>query len=325
MDKPVILISAVCGDIGCSAVRALREAAGKIVGCDMNLYSPVFDLIDQFYNAPPASETENYMDFLKNVIKREEIGFLFPISEPEIKVLNLRREEIELLGVKLLLNNQTIIDNFLDKLRTAQYITNIGLRAPKTALLKEYDGSFGFPLIVKPRTGHGSKRLYKVEDSVDLGYVRFKDDGLLIVQECMGSESDEYTTGVFSDGKQISSITFKRKLGYGSLSAEAILVDNPFLENLSKQVAEATHLIGSINIQSRRLENDDLFVPFEINPRLSSTLLFRKKFGFDDAVWWLDVLLGKGYSYKKEYKSGRAIRYVSECYFDIEKLNDEYR
>jgi carbamoyl-phosphate synthase large subunit len=325
MDKPVILISAVCGDIGCSAVRALREAAGKIVGCDMSPYSPVFDLMDQFYNAPPASDTENYINFLKNVIKREEIGFLLPISEPEIKVLNVRREEIELLGVKLLLNNQTIIDNFLDKLKTAQYITNIGLRAPRTALLKDYDGSFGFPLIVKPRTGHGSKRLYKVEDSVDLGYVRFKDDGLLIVQECVGSESDEYTTGVFSDGKQISSITFKRKLGYGSLSAEAILVDSPFLENLSRQVAEAAHLMGSINIQCRRLGNDDLFVPFEINPRLSSTLLFRKKFGFDDAVWWLDSLRGKNYSYEKKYKSGRAIRFVSEYYFDIVKMDHDHR
>ena len=155
--------------------------------------------------------------------------------------------------------------------------------------------------------------------------MRFKDDGLLIVQECLGSESDEYTTGVFSDGRQISSITFKRKLGYGSLSAEAILVDNPFLENLSKQVAEATHLIGSINIQSRRLGNDDLFVPFEINPRLSSTLLFRKKFGFDDAVWWLDGLRGKSYSYERKYRSGRAIRYVSECYFDIVKMEHDNR
>ncbi len=325
MDKPVILISAVCGDIGCSAVRALREASDKIVGCDMNPYSPVFDLIDQFYKSPPASETENYMNFLKDIIKREEIGFFLPISEPEIKVLGLRREELEIIGVKLLLNNQTIIDNFLDKLKTVQFIAGLGLRTPKTALLEDYDGSFGFPLIIKPRIGHGGKRLYRAESSMDLDYARSKDDGLLIVQESIGSESDEYTTGVFSDGKQISSITFKRRLGYGSLSAEAILVDSPILENLSKQIAEATHLVGSINIQSRRLANDNVFVPFEINPRLSSTLPFRKKFGFDDSVWWLDVLLGKSYCYKKKFKSGRAIRCVSECYFDIERFEHENR
>lgn len=195
----------------------------------------------------------------------------------------------------------------------------------KVILQKKYDGSFGFPLAVKPRTGYGSKRFWKVEDSKDLDYVRTKDDGLLIVQEYIGSDSEEYTTGVFSDGKTISSIIFRRRLGLGSLSAEAILVDEPFLKNLFAKIAQATCLIGSINIQSRRLGNDNIFMPFEINPRLSSILLFRKKFGFDDAVWWLDVLLGKEYYYKKKFKSGRAIRFLSECYFDMEELEHEDR
>ena len=325
MKRPVILISAICGDIGSSAVRALCEATHKIIGCDMKSYTPVFHLVDKFYQAPAASDTENYLNFLKDIIRKENIEVFLPISEPEIRILNARRKEIETLGIKLLLNNRTIIDHFLDKLNTAQYIVSIGLMAPKTALLKDYDGSFGFPLIVKPRIGYGSKKLWKVEDSKDLDYVHLKDDGHLIVQEYIGSESEEYTTGVFSDGNNVSSITFRRRLGYGGLSAEAILVNEPALENLSIRIAEATGLLGSINIQSRRMDNSNIFVPFEVNPRLSSTLLFRKKFGFDDAVWWLDVLLGKRYSYKKEYKSGRAIRYVSECYFDIERLEHENR
>lgn len=110
-------------------------------------------------------------------------------------------------------------------------------------------------------------------------------------------------------------------MGLGGLSVEAVLVDEPFIENMASYIiAEATGLIGSINIQSRRLANENIFIPFEINPRLSSTLLFRKRFGFDDLVWWLDVLSGKDYHYEKQYKSGRAVRYVSECYFDVETL-----
>ena len=325
MDKPVILISAICGDIGSSAVRALREAAHKIIGCDIKFYTPVFHLADKFYQAPAASDTENYLDFLKDIIKKENIEAFLPISEPEIRILNTRRKEIGTLGIKLLLNNRTIIETFLDKLITARYITSIGLIAPKTTLLREYDGSFGFPLIVKPRAGYGSKKLWILEDQNDLDYLRLKDDGCLIVQEYIGSESEEYTTGVFSDGNNVSSITFRRRLGYGGLSAEAILVDEPALENLSVRIAKATGLIGGINIQSRRLDYSNIFVPFEVNPRLSSTLLFRKRFGFDDAVWWLNVLFGKGYSYKKEYKSGRAIRCVSECYFDMESFEHENR
>ncbi len=320
MRKDVILVSAVSGDIGCSAVRSLSEEGYKIIGCDMNPYTPVLPLLQKFYKALPASEETEYIAFIMDIVNRENVDYFVPISEPEITVLNVQREEFSAPDVKLLINSSTIIDTFLDKLKTAQYISKIGLVAPKTALLKEYDGSFGFPLIVKPRTGCGSKKLWKVEDVNDLDYIRLQDDGNLIVQEYIGSDSEEYTTGVFSDGRKVSSITFRRKLGFGGLSVEAVLVDEPFIKNMASYIAEATGLIGSINIQSRRLENENIFVPFEINPRLSSTLLFRKRFGFDDLVWWLDVLSGQDYHYEKQYKSGRAVRYVSECYFDMEKL-----
>jgi carbamoyl-phosphate synthase large subunit len=134
----------------------------------------------------------------------------------------------------------------------------------------------------------------------------------------VGSESEEYTTGVFSNGSSVSVITFRRRLGYGGLSVEAKLAEEPFLEKLAEKVAAEMKLTGSINIQSRKIK-DDLFMPFEINPRLSSTLLFRKKFGFDDAVWWLNSLFNKDYCYKKEFRSGVAMRFVSECYFQMEK------
>jgi len=87
---------------------------------------------------------------------------------------------------------------------------------------------------------------------------------------------------------------------------------------LSSKIAEAVSLRGSINIQSRRV--GDVFLPFEINPRISGTVLFRKKFGFDDVSWWMDILSGKTYDYVPLFKSGRAIRHYSECYFDMEEI-----
>ncbi|MEN6318297.1 MAG: ATP-grasp domain-containing protein [Syntrophaceae bacterium] len=319
MNKPTILISAIGGDIGSSAVRALRDKAICIVGCDMKRYPSAYNLVDSFYKAPGVNDAEKYMNFLKDTIRKENIDFFLPISEPEIALLGHRREEIETLGVKLLLNNTAILDAFLDKYNTFKYLKDLGLETPETCLLENYEGNFSFPLIVKSRTGYGSKNYWKIEDAEDLAYVRRKNNGLLIAQQYMGNDSEEYTTGVFSDGKVVSSITFRRKLGFGSLSAEAVLVDAPFMEEVAERIARKTDLVGSINIQSRRL--GDVFSIFEINPRLSSTLSFRKKFGFDDVVWWFDVAQGKGYNYKKLYKSGRAVRCVSECYFDLVRID----
>jgi carbamoyl-phosphate synthase large subunit len=313
--EPILLISGVCGDIGCSAVRSLREVAGRIIGCDMRPYSPVHTLLDGFYEVPAASEADRYLRRIQDIVSREGISFFLPVPEPEIRLIDEKRDEVEGFGPKLLMNNRTIVRNFLDKLKTALFLSAVGVRAPRTELLREYKGGYGFPVIVKPRTGYGSKRLWRADDEADLDYLRRKDDGLLIVQEYLGTDTEEYTTGVFADSKTVSSITFRRKLGFGGLSAEAALVDAPAMHELSEKIATAVHLEGCINIQSRLVGNT--FVPFEINPRLSSTVFIRKQFGFDDAVWWLDLLRGKTHQYEQRYRSGKVIRCVSECYFDM--------
>ena len=321
MAKTTILISSIGGDIGSSAVRSLRDSVDVIIGCDiLNHPSPVSDIIDKFYKAPSASDTENYINFLKEIISKEKIEGFLPISEPEIEVLNSRRKDFDDLGVRLFLNNKKILDNFLDKLKTVYYLKSINVKVPKTMLLSDYDGEYGYSIVIKPRKGCGSKRLRIAQDSDDLEYIRLKDEGSLIVQEYIGTDAEDYTTGVFSDGNVVSSITFKRKLGFGSLSVEAILANEPFLDSIARHISKDMGLIGSINIQSRR--SGDVFIPYEINPRLSSTMLFRKKFGFDDAVWWLNVLFGRGYSYKMKYKSGRAIRCLSECYFVMKVVEE---
>jgi carbamoyl-phosphate synthase large subunit len=314
--NPTILVTAVSGDIGSSAVRSLKDKNIRVVGCDLNKLCPVHDMLSVFYESPSASLEDVFINFLLQVIKLEDVGFLLPISEPEIEVLNLKRALFEELGVKLLLNSNEIITNFMDKLNTVRYLERIGVKVPRTTLLREYDRSLRFPVIVKPRKGYGSKQIWKAEDIYDIEYLHRKDNGHLIVQELIGSDDDEYTTGVFSDGKHISNITFHRKLGYGGLSKEATFYENPILSDLAERIANAAKLIGSINIQSRRV--DDIFIPFEINARLSSTLIFRKKFGFDDAGWWIDVLSGKEYSYRKKYTAGIAVRCVYEEYFGLE-------
>lgn len=316
-NKPVILISAASGDIGYSAVRSAYKRC-SVIGCDVKAYTPVDDLLLRFYQAPSATETVTYIDFITELIDKHKIDFFLPISEPEIDVVNVHRERLGQTGAKLLINDKFVVDTFLDKLDTSLFLKSLGIKVPKTALLQNYDApSFGFPLIVKPRKGYGSRRLFKALTAEDLEYVRKKDNGTLIVQEYVGSEDEEYTTGIFSDGKNVSSISFKRRLGADGTTLEAILVSETRLGDLSRHIAEAINLKGFINLQSRRIEN--VYVPFEVNPRISGTLLFRKKFGFDDIKWWMDILCGRQYSYMPKYESGVAFRYYSEGYYDLKK------
>ena len=320
MRTGVILVSAVAGDIGASVVRSLVGTGYTIIGCDIKPYSPVSDIVDKYYVVPSASERESYIDAIKDIIKEQNVNFFLPISEPEIELVNAKRYEFEELDTRLLLNNKRILDIFLDKLKTALYLNSIGIRIPKTVLLKEYEGGLDFPLIVKSRRGYGSRSIWKVENPNDLVYLKNKDNGSFIVQQYIGSAEVEFTTGVFSDGRNVSSITFRRILGVDGTTLEVLLSNEEYLNGIAERIAKATDLVGYINIQSRRV--GDIFLPFEINPRISGTILFRKKFGFDDVIWWIDVLSGGTYIYKPLYKSGRAMRYYSELFFDMVKISE---
>lgn len=319
MKPESILVTAAGGDIGASVIKAVKGAGYRVVGCDMKQAVFAGKMLDGFYKVPSASDACRYLESVAGIIKAENVRFFVPVAERELEMLNANRETLKGWKVEVLMNNRVVLDNFLDKYNTVLFLEKIGLRTPKTVLLNEYDGEWGFPVIIKPRKGCGGKHRWKAEEQNDLDFVRGKYNGTeFVVQEYLDDDENEFTTGVFSDGRKTSSITFRRKLGFGGVSVEAQLCDVFQIEKMAETIAAHTKLDGAINIQSRLVDGE--YVPFEINPRLSSTLLFRKKFGFDDAVWWIKTRTGKGYDYIKHYKSGKAVRLLEEFYFDMEPV-----
>ena len=70
-------------------------------------------------------------------------------------------------------------------------------------------------------------------------------------------------------------------------------------------------LQGSINIQLRMTKNGPIL--FEINPRLSGTLVFRDKMGFHDLRWWIaDLLNLDNISYKQPEEGVKFFRGYKE-------------
>ena len=320
MPDPVVLVTAICGDIGCSASRALMPSVYRIIGCDAKPLSEAWygDLVDVFEIVPPAKEKSAYIKSINHIIHKYGVDYFLPISEPEIELVNRHKREFTIDPNRILINNPLIVETFLDKQTTIQFLKEIGITVPESIPLSQFTNQFNFPLMVKSRRGCGSKRNWKVCNKKELSKLRATGENELIVQQYIGSSDEEYTTGVFSDGIATAAISFKRKLGYGGLSVEVKFENIPFLDHLAEFIALKTGLRGSLNIQSRR--EGEIYIPFEINPRLSSTLLFRKKFGFDDAVWWMNLLNDKPFEYRRKFACGSAIRYLSEKYYNMQEL-----
>ncbi len=309
-----ILVSAIGGDIGTSIARSLRSENWSILGCDIRSIPKASLDCDAFFVVPPAQEEKSYVRELLTLLVREKIDFFIPVSEPEICAVNANRAVFQSTNVGLAINNPLILDNFLDKYRTACFLNSLGVPVPKTVLLSEDHSALSFPFIAKLRSGSGSRKLRIIRSQQDLSAIP-SDGEEWILQEYLDAPNDEFTTGIFSDGNAVASISFRRRLGFGGLTSEAELVNDPRLEALALKIAGAVALKGCINLQTRLIRGQ--YIPFEINPRLSSTLLFRKRFGFDDACWWIQMLMGKTFQYHPRYRAGCAIRTLGEAYYNM--------
>ena len=74
---------------------------------------------------------------------------------------------------------------------------------------------------------------------------------------------------------------------------------------LLEKLAVKLNLVGSINVQLRITDNSPKV--FEINPRFSSTVLYRHLFGFEDLIWSIEDRLGLELSDNRQNVTGRKI------------------
>jgi carbamoyl-phosphate synthase large subunit len=315
----IILVTGIGGDIGQSVLKCLKDLKRgfKIIGCDKDCYAAGKLSCDKFFIAPGAGTGAKYMDFIRELVENEGVEYILPVSEPEIEVYNANRGYFETKDIKLFIHSPFIIETFLDKYVTAQFLKNNGLLCPRTYLLNDFNDQMSFPVLLKMRKGCGAKGQVIIEDAEELSFYKRRLEGA-IVQEIVGSNDEEYTVGVFSNGEDVYTIAFKRYLGYGSLTKIAQLVYDDRIRDSAEKIARACKLEGSFNIQFRKTREG--YVPLEINPRFSSTVYIRHCFGFQDVAWWIDLKEGRRTAFVPRYKEGVAVRSINEAFFDMVSL-----
>lgn len=318
-----ILVTGIGGDIGYSVLRCVRDGAmaRTVIGTDMDIYACGRKLVDKFEQVPRGNYKDSYLLSLSGIVGKHSVTHILPTVEPEIETINESRDDYDALGAKLVMNVPNVVNVFSDKYETVQFLTDRRLSAPRTYLAEKYrKGTLPYPLIIKPRYGFGSWGYMKywgfavIHSDRELDWHTNSQKTGFVVQELIGDNDHEYTVGVFSDGRTVRSIAFRRYLGFGSMSKFVEIVQEKELDKIAQKVAVAIGLVGSINIQLRRRENGE-FVPFEINPRLSSTVYFRHHWGFRDLEWWLDILDDNPLRYGAVSKRGVGVRTVEEVFF----------
>lgn len=315
-----VLVTAVGSELAFAVIKAVRLVPAslplRLIGCDM--YADVVGThwCDAFSQVPPARDADAYLAAIDALIAQHGVHIIIPTSDAEIALLATHKRRLAEAGCHVLVNDADDIARFNDKWLAYQWFVDHGIASPKTWCadsigdLAQQLQPADFPLMLKPRTGGGSRTTFAVHHLDDLRRY-WPVVPRPIVQTLIGSPDEEYTAGTFTDRRGVVRvIVLKRTLKFG-MTNTAETHDDPRLTAFCRDAIGRTSLQGSNNIQFRVGPGGPQI--FEINARFSGTSGIRAHFGFNDVEMAVRDALGLPIT-EPEIRPGRVLRYMHELY-----------
>ena len=225
----------------------------------------------------PMANAPGFADTVLGLCADLAIDILVPGVDEELLHLAPHRDGTP----RIMVPQHDFVAAMLDKYTFARHLAGAGLDVPETRLLADWQG-MAFPLIAKPRSGRGSRSVSKLDHPDQIAaYLTLegRPASEYIAQE-MG-QGDEYTVCVHADEEGRLSTVVPVLVGVKkgiTLAATAIASDPIFA--YAKAFQDAFRPRGIYNIQCM-LDTAGRVLPFEVNPRVSTTFCLALQAGFD--------------------------------------------
>lgn len=336
-----ILIAGIGGaSLGTEIFKSLKLANHyKIFGADISPYA--FGLYQKGSVKTYLVDRGKYIQNILNVCQKEKIEAIIPGGEEPLILLNRNRELFKKNDISLAMNSAKVIELCTDKINTFEYLEKKGTPAPFTKLVDNPTSlkDLPYPCIIKPSTGSGgSVFAYLAEDKKEadfyINYLKRRNQKA-IVQEYISDTEGEYTVGILHlpNGELVGSIALKRffhaKLSVLMKTKDRVissgysqgLIDNfKEIRKQAEKIAEILNSRGPMNIQGRLKNN--IFYPFEINPRFSATTYLRARAGFNEIDMFLQYLFNRKKSIVGKIKYGYYFRSLDEKFVSFKELKN---
>lgn len=283
--------------LGQGIIKSLRASDRRytIISGDPDPKAVGLHWSDGAHLLPWANDPE-YLQKLAPILEREKPDIVLIGSDIELPLFAHNRRWIEdTFHTKVLVSDPRVVAIADDKWLTFQFLEQHGLSRPRSALATEPEAlesllqETGFPLVVKPRVGARSRGLDIVKTSQELKHKVENDPAHWIIQECVGREDTEYTTGLLYFDQDVRAlVTLRRDLRDGNTYRAYVETESPHQDYL-RAVTSALKPYGPVNLQFRL----DHGVPkiFEINARFSGTTPLRALAGFNEVEAAIEHLL----------------------------------
>jgi carbamoyl-phosphate synthase large subunit len=306
-----VLVTGAGGPAGVAVIRSLLQRADvEVFAADMDGWASGLYLVTaERRRIVPPGKSESFVDDLIAMCASDDIDVLFSTVDVELPPLARRRDE---LGAALAAPSLETLETCLDKFALAQRCAPL-LRTPTTHLVGPGSSAeqWAFPIIVKPRSGAGSRGVRLVHSRADLDALG--DAPNLIAQELL--PGDEYSVDVIADaaGSVVAAVPRTRTRVDSGVSIAGLTVHDEGLESTAAAVAKAVGLVGVANVQLRR---DTAGVPalLEVNPRFPGAMPLTIAAGVDMPSLALDLALGKELPAHVDFLELANVRFLEDVF-----------
>ncbi len=228
----------------------------------------------------PLATDPGFVAELSGLCARLAIDVLVPGVDEELLPIADARSEFG--ATRVLLPEADFVASMLDKLEFAERLQSSNVPVPRTVRLDRAEEWSSFPCIVKPRHGRGSRGVSVVTDEAALRAMIMGMGAAAhgnVVQEHIPGQ--EYSVQMIAgpEGGLRAAVPARILLKRGITISAVTDVDDVVMQACLAQ-HRALPATGVYNIQGIRTD-DGRFLPFEVNPRVSTTLCLAVAAGID--------------------------------------------
>lgn len=293
-------------------LKRLNKDIGIYVTDTDNL-DPVGYYADKFSIIPPIEDKSFKEEFLK-LVKKDNIKYIFLWNNKDFYIFDQMRNDLEELGVNLLLPSLEVIDICFNKKTMNEFCIKNNIKTPKTYYSEEeFLKDSCFPVIVKPYNGAGNLNIMKADNLEELK-VFLKKVPNPIIQEYI--DGIHYTIDAFYDKKTRAVIPRKRVKVRDAEVVEAKIELNSVLLDIGTKVADSLKTLGPLNIQV--IYKDNIPYVIDMHCRFGGGVDLSIEAGCPIDKWIVNILIGKknNYNYQLNEKLFMT-RYLKSDFIEV--------
>ena len=315
-----VLVTGVGGPAAVSVIKSLKlDPTVQLLAADMDPWAAGLYLVPaDARTLIPAGLDPNFASAVLARCVALGVHVLIPTVDAEMRPLAGARAEYAAAGIELMLAPERALDLTLDKLALARCCEG-QVRVPRTERFDDAvdPGSWDYPVILKPRTGSGSRDISVVASARELAGLERSEE--FIVQEYLPGE--EYSIDVLSDTRShvIAAVPRVRARVDSGVSVAGRTVHDPELEHFGITVASVTGLTYISNVQCRRDVAGRASL-LEVNPRAPGALPLTMASGVNMPRLALDALRGLPVPDHVDFREVAMVRFLEERFMDLSEV-----